>query len=46
MHPALAFEGEVVVCPHEYHLTLTPQNTERHMTLVRERRNREDRPDV
>lgn len=46
MHPATAFEGEVIICSHDYHLTPTPQNSARHMQMVRERRNREETADV
>lgn len=34
MHPAMQFEGEVEVCPHEFHLTPTNQNTQAYIDEV------------
>lgn len=38
LHPAVQVEGEVEVCAHSFHLTLTPQNTLKHIMEVERKR--------
>lgn len=34
LHPAVQFEGEVQTCPDDFHLTPTPQNTDKYIADV------------
>ena len=38
LHPAVQFEGEVEVCVDDFHLTPTPQNTEKFIAAVMAKR--------
>ena len=38
LHPAVQFEGEVEVCPHDFHLTETPQNAPAYTAAVHAKR--------
>lgn len=35
LHPAVQVEGEVQVCPDDFHLTATPQNRPEYIEAVR-----------
>lgn len=37
LHPAVQFEGEVGICINAFHLTNTPENTDRCKNMVREK---------
>lgn len=40
LHPAVQFEGEVETCTHDFHLTVTPQNTPAYISAVHAKRAR------
>lgn len=44
LHPAVQCGGEVQVCPHDFHLTPTPQNTDAYIGAVLIERNRRATP--